>query len=177
MRDTSWVRTSGVSDMTYAVHTATCCYLLDDEGICRWALGPGGPAPPPADRCVGAQFVACLDLQAEGGLVGELRLGAAALFVRREGGRFALLRTLPITHVELSPPAVEDPPTDPLPLPSFNPEETEILDLEELLSVSVTEFTFALPLYRLPQPAPPEIPPPQPPPAPRPPPHRPPRRR
>ena len=210
--------------MTYAVHTATCSYLLDDDGICRWALAPGGPAPPAAERCVGAQFVACLDLHSEGGLVGELRIGGSALFVRREGGRFVLLRTLPITNVEIRG-AVEDPPsfadtpvvapealplpafdrpqvpvaiftpadpqTEPLPGVAFNPEETEILDprwsspgepldLEDLLSISVTELTLSLPLYRLPPVAPPSRPPPLPAsrPAPsKPPPHPPPRRR
>jgi hypothetical protein len=238
--------------MTYAVHTATCSYLLDEDGICRWALAPGGPAPPAAERCVGAQFVACLDLHSEGGLVGELRIGGSALFVRREGGRFVLLRTLPIVNVEIRS-AVEDPPsfadtpvtmgdprrvpqtppvvprealplpsfdrpqapvaihtpadpqTEPLPGIAFNPEETEILDprwsspgepldLEDLLSISVTELTLSLPLYRLPPAAPPSRPPPLPssrpvamgdprrvpqtPPAPsKPPPHPPPRRR
>lgn len=89
-----------MSDMTYAVHTETCTYLLDDDGVCLWTLSPGGHAAAATDRCVGAQFVACLDLTAPGGLVGELRLGAAALFVRREHGRFVLLRTLPIDRVE-----------------------------------------------------------------------------
>jgi len=87
-------------DMTYAVHTGTCTYLLDDDGICLWTLSPGGHAAPGTDRCVGAQFVACLDLTTPGGLVGELCIGAAALFARREHGRFVLLRTLPIERVE-----------------------------------------------------------------------------
>jgi hypothetical protein len=97
--------------MTYAVHTATCTYLLDEDGVCRWALSPAGPPPPGAERCVGAQFVASLDLSSEGGLVGELRPGAAALFVRQEGARFVLLRTLPILHVEIRGEAspIEDP--------------------------------------------------------------------
>lgn len=242
-----------MSEMTYAVHTATCTYLLDEDGICRWTHAPIGVAPPGAERCVGAQFVACLDPRSEGGLVGELCIGAAALFVRQEEGRFVLLRTLPIENVELRPgmpvseprPAlgpVEDPhsfaetpifireeetpmalpafsmaadppsppappaahetaplpswaltthghpqgpppgppASDPLPrfaslpaaeeaaraayasLPSsWNPDETapldprwstpgEVLDLEDLLSVSVTEVTLSLPLYRSP---------------------------
>ncbi|APR74754.1 Vegetative cell wall protein gp1 precursor (Hydroxyproline-rich glycoprotein 1) [Minicystis rosea] len=88
-----------MADMTYAVHTRTCTYLLDDEGICVWTLSPGQAAQG-TDRCVGAQFVACLDLSAPGGLVGELRLGASALFVHRENGKFVLLRTMPIEDVE-----------------------------------------------------------------------------
>lgn len=51
------------------------------------------------DCRVGAQFVASLDLNEAGG-VGELRIGAAALFARVEGGRFVLLRTAAIEHVE-----------------------------------------------------------------------------
>jgi hypothetical protein len=184
--------------MTYAVHTATCTYLLDDEGVCLWALAPGGPPPPGAERCVGAQFVACLDVTAAGGLVGEIRPGATLLFVRREGGRFVLLRTLPILHVEIrgDAPTVEDPPSfadtpvrEGIPLPSFSapvihdpateplaftldaPELAglgEELDLEDLLSISVTEVTVSLP-RSAPQPAPAA--------ATRPPPHPPPRRR
>jgi hypothetical protein len=95
-------------EMTYAVHTGTCTYLLDDEGICLWTLSPGGHAAPGTDRCVGAQFVACLDLTTPGGLVGELRIGAAALFARREHGRFVLLRTMPIERVEYRPQTEED---------------------------------------------------------------------
>jgi hypothetical protein len=176
-----------MSAITYAVHTATCTYLLDDEGICRWTHASAGVAAAGTERCVGAQFVACLDLGAEGGLVGELRLGGSALFARREGGRFVLLRTLPIERVEVrEPPAVEDPPTledtpiydlspprpaVPAPLPAFAvmAEQTaqldprwlvpvaappEELDIEDLLSMSVTEVTLVLPLYR-PPPAPP----------------------
>jgi hypothetical protein len=203
-----------VSDMTYAVHTATCTYMLDEDGVCRWTHAPLGVVPPGSARCVGAQFVACLDLSAEGGLVGELRLEAAALFVRQEGDRLVLLRTLPIEAVEIRPavpsarPAAdphsfaetpimaqapfpafpfpegcggapagapepsgdERPPPLPEPPPPFNPEETAPLDprwsspgdasdLEELLSISITEVTRTLPLYRPPQPAKVVIPP------------------
>jgi hypothetical protein len=164
--------------MTYAVHTATCTYLLDEDGVCRSAVAPGGPPPPAAERCVGAQFVACLDRSAEGGLVGELRQGAAALFVRQEGRRFALLRTLPIVHVEIhdavtmgtSPPdPVEDPATEPL-AGLFDPSGSlpgERIDLEDLLSISVTEVIVSLPSRAPPDAAPPLPPwqkPPHPPP-------------
>ena len=92
-----------MAEMTYAVHTRTCIYLLDQEGVCGWAL-PTGEAPPiGAERCIGAQFVACLDLSVEGGLVGDLRLGTSALFARQENGRLVLLRTQAIEHVDLKP--------------------------------------------------------------------------
>ena len=68
---------SGIVD---AVHTRACTYLLDDEGICRGVLSRSGAKSD--DRCVGAQFVAALDLHSRGGLVGELRIGASALIVR-----------------------------------------------------------------------------------------------
>ncbi len=171
-----------MSAITYAVHTATCTYLLDDEGICRWTHTTPGVAAQGTERCVGAQFMACLDLATEGGLVGELRLGASALFARTEGGRFVLLRTLPIERVEVrAPPVVEDPPSfaetpvyepprahhvppSDAPLPAFAimAEQTapldvqwsppEELDLEDLMSISVTEVTMVLPLYRPPTP-------------------------
>ncbi len=89
--------------MAYAVHTRSCTYLLDDDGICRWTLAPTGIPVPGADRYLGAQFVACLDVREAGGLVGELRIGAAALFARSEGGRLVLLRTPLIEFVEHRP--------------------------------------------------------------------------
>ena len=212
-----------MADMTYAVHTRTCIYLLDEAGICGWAL-PTGEAPPiGAERCIGSQFVACLDLGVDGGLVGELRVGAAALFARHEKGRIVLLRTQPIERLELrspegdaepepeddlpfgtdtmplpepsqppyaSPPAARPsaPPPPPRPppprhptlrLPDTPPAEVRIvppppasssglddaptptallpgvgsggaleLDLEDLLSVSITEVTVSLPRAR-----------------------------
>ena len=87
-----------MSEMVYAVHTRTCTYLLDEDGVCGWVLSPTGDQT--QDRCIGAQFVACLDLREQGGLVGELRIGAAGLFARREGGRMVLLKTSAIEHVE-----------------------------------------------------------------------------
>jgi hypothetical protein len=89
-----------MSDMAYAVHTRSCTYLLDDDGVCRWTLAPTGVPVAGADRYLGAQFVACLDVREIGGLVGELRIGAAALFARSENGRFVLLRTPAIEYVE-----------------------------------------------------------------------------
>lgn len=88
-----------MSEIVYAVHTRACTYLLDEDGFCKWVLSRSGAKSD--DRCVGAQFVAALDLRSKGGLVGELRIGAQALFIRHEDGRFALIRTKPIEHVEI----------------------------------------------------------------------------
>lgn len=89
-------------EVTYAVHTQNCSYLLDVEGVCHWIITKTGGVPPEVGQCIGAQFVACLDLTAEGGLAGELLLGAAALFAKQEAasGRMLLLRSGMILHVE-----------------------------------------------------------------------------
>jgi len=87
--------------MVFAVHTVTCTYLLDELGVCHWIVARHGAVPPHVRQCVGAQFVACLDLSAEGGLVAQLRPGAMALFVRTtEDGRLVLLRTAPIQRLD-----------------------------------------------------------------------------
>ncbi|AKT41715.1 hypothetical protein [Chondromyces crocatus] len=91
-----------MAEMVYAVHTRTCTYMLDEEGVCGWVLSPSGSEA--QDRCMGAQFVACLDLRVDGGLVGELRVGAAGLFVRRESGRFVLLKTSVIERIDYQGP-------------------------------------------------------------------------
>lgn len=87
--------------MAFAVHTVTCTYLLDELGVCHWIVARHGAVPPHVRQCVGAQFVACLDLGAEGGLVAQLRPGAMALFVRTtDDGRLVLLRTAPIQRLD-----------------------------------------------------------------------------
>ncbi|MCS6899312.1 MAG: hypothetical protein NZX77_06040 [Polyangiaceae bacterium] len=86
---------------TYAVHTEACTYLLDDNGLCCRILSPGGLVTSGMSAAIGAQFVACLDLTLPGGLVAELRVGSAALFATQdERGRYMLLRTSPIRHIE-----------------------------------------------------------------------------
>ena len=109
-----------MSDVAYAVYTTTCTYLLDDEGVCRWVMAPSGTVPPEADRCVGAQFVGCLDLRVVGGLVGELLVGAHMLFARYddEAGRLILLRTTSIDNVEFRKP-IEARGEAPLPVFAF----------------------------------------------------------
>jgi hypothetical protein len=89
-----------LQELAYAVHTATCTYLLDEDGVCQWIVSPQGAVPSHVQQAVGAQFVACLDMTAEGGLLGELKAGAMALLVRRHEDRMVLLRTAPIQHVD-----------------------------------------------------------------------------
>lgn len=107
--------------LTYAVHTESCTYLLDDEGVCRWVVSPTGVMHGAAAAAVGAQFVACLDLRLDGGLAGSLVVGGHALFAKLEDGRHVLLRTTPITHVETrglgsaSPPPPKSRPKPPTP--------------------------------------------------------------
>jgi hypothetical protein len=103
------------------------------------------PSGTPAEvSCIGAQFVACLDFRVSGGLVGELLVGASALFVRMEDGRAVLLRTTPIEHVEFRRPAeIVDPKTAPL-SGSFGEDE---IDVEDLSTYS-SEVTRTMPLYR-----------------------------
>jgi hypothetical protein len=134
-----------MSETLYTVHTRTCTYMLDEDGICRWVRSPSNA---PADvSCIGAQFVACLDLRVNGGLVGELLVGAFALFVRNENGRAVLLRTTPIEQVEFRRPAdVVDPPTVTLPGSLSSPEDQEV-DIEDLATYS-SEVTRTMPLYR-----------------------------
>ncbi len=87
-------------NLTYAVHTESCTYLLDEDGVCRWVVSPTGVMQGAASAAVGAQFVACLDLRVEGALVAGLAVGAQALFAKLEDGRQVLLRTTPIARVE-----------------------------------------------------------------------------
>lgn len=86
--------------MAYAVHTRTCTYLLDSAGVCRWLVSPQSAVPKHVRKCMGAQFVACLDLEVEGALVGELKVGGMALFVRQTDEHMVLLRTGKIIRVD-----------------------------------------------------------------------------
>ncbi len=91
-----------MADFAYAVHTDACTYLLDDTGVCLWVLSPAPTTANAVKACVGAQFVACIDTRVDGGLVGEIVEGAAALFVAisKTTGRPALLRTGLIRRVQ-----------------------------------------------------------------------------
>jgi hypothetical protein len=59
--------------------------------------------PPDIRGCVGSQFVACLHPDLEGGLAGELIVGASALFAKQdpETLKMVLMRSGPILWVEL----------------------------------------------------------------------------
>lgn len=91
-----------MDDVVYAMHTKSCTFLLDATGICKWIVSRTGMVPVEIRRCVGAQFMACLHPDLEGGLAGELVIGAAALFVKNDAstGRFMLMRSGTIQSVE-----------------------------------------------------------------------------
>jgi hypothetical protein len=84
--------------------------MLDSDGICRWvaaapARGGAYPAtakvPDHAERCIGAQYVASMDLAVKGGLIDLPSPGAPLLFARIEpNGRIALVRTGPLVRFE-----------------------------------------------------------------------------
>jgi hypothetical protein len=97
-------------EIAYAAHTESCTFMLDSDGICRWvAAAPAGggayPAtakvPDHAERCIGAQYVASMDLAVKGGLIDLPTPGAPLLFARIEpNGRIALVRTGPLVRFE-----------------------------------------------------------------------------
>jgi ribosome-associated protein YbcJ (S4-like RNA binding protein) len=162
-------------EVAYAVHTRTCTYLLDDGGVCKWIISPTGMVPADIRQCIGAQFVACLDLTQDGGLAGELLLGAAALFVKHdpETRRSQLLRTGMIVQVETrdGQPAGELAPVsrggDTVPPPPGFDRPASLREIsEKVLDVSESTVTLTLPLYRPESqrrsrlPPPPPLPPP-----------------
>lgn len=89
-----------MSPFAYAVRTENRTYLLNSSGCCLRALNPKSGRPV-IDRCVGAQFVACIHADIPGCLAEELTLGACALFVFQspKTGRAAIYRTSPILQV------------------------------------------------------------------------------
>lgn len=91
-----------MENVAYAVHTKTCTFLLDREGLCHWIVSRHGMVPPEIRGCVGAQFVASLHAELDGLLAGELLIGSAALFVKHdsETDKLVLLRTGTILHIE-----------------------------------------------------------------------------
>ena len=74
-------------DVAYAVHTESqVLFLLDARGICRGVTSPSRDASVlarvrhAADTCIGAQYVASVDVTAPGGLVHAPRPGAHLVF-------------------------------------------------------------------------------------------------
>lgn len=157
-------------EITYAVHTASCTFLLDAEGICRRiVLASSGKrsvrsrardAARAAARCVGAQYVACLDASVSGLMAEKPRPGGAMLFARvDERGRVSLVRTGVITRFETleaeDPFAAGDPAsslsveTSAPPLPSSAPDGTADPDDPYGDDLDRTQPVHALPLHRV----------------------------
>jgi hypothetical protein len=90
--------------IAYAAHTDTCTFYLDEDGICRRVVRHRGDVArdaDPAQRCVGAQYVASLDPTARGMLAAMPRLGVPLIFAYvGENGRIALVRTGAISKFE-----------------------------------------------------------------------------
>jgi hypothetical protein len=88
-------------EIVYAAHTQAGVFMLDEQGVCRWAVAQPGKREMVPERIVGAQYVAALDLGAEGGLVTFPRVGCPMLFaVTDEAGRIRLVRTPPLQRFE-----------------------------------------------------------------------------
>ena len=89
-------------EIVYAAHTRSGVFMLDAEGVCRWAVAqPGRTAEKVPERIVGAQYLATLDLDAEGALVDLPRVGCPMLFAATdEKGRIRLVRTPPLLRFE-----------------------------------------------------------------------------
>jgi hypothetical protein len=98
--------------VAYAATTEGCTFLLDEEGVCRRVLLRherraadatlgGRTRAQAARRCIGAQYVASIDVRADGGLVPMPRLGTPMLFAYTDDdGRLAVVRTGALTRFE-----------------------------------------------------------------------------
>jgi hypothetical protein len=97
-------RFSALMNFAYVAHTEACTFLLDAEGVCRWLIPKHGADEATlkiAERCVGAQYVASLDRDAEGLLVHMPKPGTRLLFACvSEGGRIFLVRSGPVLKFE-----------------------------------------------------------------------------
>ncbi len=90
-------------EIVYAAHTQSGVFMLDAEGVCRWAVAhPGRVGERVPERIVGAQYLATLDLTAEGALVDFPRVGCPMLFAATDPvtGRVRLVRTPPLLRFE-----------------------------------------------------------------------------
>jgi hypothetical protein len=118
-------------EIVYAAYTETGTFMLDERGVCRWAVAPPGKTHAAIpEKIVGAQYVATLDLASTGGLVDLPRVGCPMLFAATdETGHIQLVRTPPVTrfedkrHPSAAPPASAPPRTLPStpPLPLIRP--------------------------------------------------------
>jgi hypothetical protein len=101
-----------VSAVAYAATTEGCTFLLDEDGVCRRVLLRherratdatlgGRTRSQAARRCIGAQYVASIDVRVEGGLVPMPRLGMPMLFAYTDDdGRLAVVRTGALARFE-----------------------------------------------------------------------------
>jgi hypothetical protein len=101
-----------VVSVAYAATTEGCTFLLDEDGVCRRVLLRherrsadatlgGRTRRQAARRCIGAQYVASIDVRVEGGLVPMPRLGTPMLFAYTDDdGRLAVVRTGTLTRFE-----------------------------------------------------------------------------
>jgi len=91
-------------EIVYAAHTQSGVFMLDADGVCRWAVGHSGKssAERVPERIVGAQYLASLDVTAEGALVDLPRVGCPMLFAATDPvtGRVRLVRTPPLLRFE-----------------------------------------------------------------------------
>jgi len=91
-------------EIVYAAHTQSGVFMLDADGVCRWAVGHSGrsSAERVPERIVGAQYLASLDVTAEGALVDLPRVGCPMLFAATDPvtGRVRLVRTPPLLRFE-----------------------------------------------------------------------------
>ncbi len=90
-------------EIVYAAHTQSGVFMLDAEGVCRWAVAhPGRTGECVPERIVGAQYLATLDVNAEGALVDFPRVGCPMLFAATDPvtGRVRLVRTPPLLRFE-----------------------------------------------------------------------------
>jgi hypothetical protein len=91
-------------EIVYAAHTQSGVFMLDADGVCRWAVGHSGrsSAERVPERIVGAQYLASLDVSAEGALVDLPRVGCPMLFAATDPvtGRVRLVRTPPLLRFE-----------------------------------------------------------------------------
>ncbi len=90
-------------EIVYAAHTQSGVFMLDAEGVCRWAVAhPGRTGERVPERIVGAQYLATLDLNADGALVDFPRIGCPMLFAATDPvtGRVRLVRTPPLLRFE-----------------------------------------------------------------------------
>jgi hypothetical protein len=124
--------------IAYAAHTDTCTFYLDEDGICRHVVRHRGEVArdvDPAQRCIGAQYVASLDPTARGMLAAMPRLGVPLIFAYvGENGRIALVRTGAIAKFEAATDAEASdsgvrPLADAVDEPSDDETETQTLPL------------------------------------------------